>query len=256
MTKPLILVTNDDGVNAPGLQILTKIARKFGDVAVVAPEFPMSGSGHAVTVREPLRVTKVEENGSFKRFSCNGTPVDCVKLGEQIVLKRKPDLLLSGINHGSNAAVNVVYSGTMAAVIESAIGGVTSIGFSLTTHSWDADFSASEKYVNQVVSQVLDNGLPDGVCLNVNIPSINDDEIRGIKICRQAKSKWIEQFDERKDPGNRKYYWLKGIFELMDPGKDTDIWALRNNYVSVVPVHADLTAHHAINNIKKWNLDV
>jgi len=255
MAKPFILITNDDGVTAPGLQILIKVARKIGDVTVVAPESPMSGTGHAVTVREPLRVKKIEENGSFQRYSCNGTPVDCVKLGEQIVLKRKPDLLLSGINHGSNAAVNVVYSGTMAAVIESAIGGVPSIGFSLTNYSWEADFSASERYIEEIILQVIKNGLPEGTCLNVNIPSINGNEIKGIKVCRQAKAKWVEEFDEREDPGKRKYYWLKGIFELMDKGEDTDVWALRNNFVSVVPVHADLTAYHALEQIKNWNLD-
>jgi len=256
MTKPLILITNDDGVTAPGIETLIKVARAIGDVTVVAPEEPMSGTGHAITVRNPLRVKMLGEDGNVKRYSCNGTPVDCVKLGEQIVLKRKPDLLLSGINHGSNAAVNVVYSGTMAAVIESTIGGVPSLGFSLTNYSWDADFSVCEKYIKEIILKVLSNGLPEGICLNVNIPSVNGTEIKGMKVCRQARSKWVEEFDEREDPGKRKYYWLTGVFELMDKGEDTDVWALRNNFVSIVPVHADLTAHHIIDEIKNWELDV
>lgn len=256
MTKPLILITNDDGVSAPGLEFLVSIARSLGEVTVLAPEAPMSGTGHAITVRNPLRLKFVEKEDGFERYSCNGTPVDCIKLGELVVLRRKPDLLLSGINHGSNAAVNVVYSGTMAAVIESTIGGVPSIGFSLANYSWNADFSVCEKYIKSIIKQVLENGLPEGICLNVNIPSVNGSEIKGVKVCRQARARWVEEFDERKDPANHDYYWLTGVFELMDNGEDTDEWALRNNYVSVVPMHADLTAHHAITEIKNWKLDV
>lgn len=253
--KPTILVTNDDGINAPGIRKLISVMRSIGDVVVVAPDQPMSGSGHAITVRHPLRLHKVKEDEGYREFTCNGTPVDCVKLGEQVVIKGKPDLMVSGINHGSNASINIIYSGTMAAVLESSIGGVPSIGFSLLDYSAKADFSACDKYVRLISEKVLENSLPDGVCLNVNIPALEADSIRGMKVCRQAKSRWIEEFDIRKDPHSREYYWLTGVFEKLEENGDTDQWALENGYVSVVPVHYDLTAHYAMPTIKNWNID-
>lgn len=253
---PNILITNDDGINAPGLRKLIETMRPLGNVIVVAPDQPMSGSGHAITVRHPLRLHLIKDEEGYKEYGCTGTPVDCVKLGEQVVLRKKPDLMVSGINHGSNASVNIVYSGTMAAVLESAISGIPSIGFSLLDYSHHADFSSCGPIASKIARTVLANGLPDGVCLNVNIPAVNGHEISGIKICRQGRSKWVEEFDTRTDPNHRDYYWLTGYFEKLEENEDTDQWALENNFVSIVPVHFDLTAHYALDTIKQWNLDV
>jgi 5'-nucleotidase len=246
MKETHILVTNDDGFEAPGILKLTALMRRLGRVTVVAPEEPMSGMGHAITVRHPLRLRRRSGEEGLEIWSCRGTPVDCVKLGEQVVMKRKPDLLVSGINHGSNAAVNIVYSGTMAAVLESSISGIPAIGFSICDYSHHPDLTHVDQYVLRIAQQVLQKGLPAQTCLNVNIPAVNGAGIRGVRVCRQANSRWVEEFDERKDPANRDYYWLTGRFELLDQGEETDEWALRNNYVSVVPVHHDFTAHHAM----------
>jgi 5'-nucleotidase len=254
MRIPAILITNDDGIFAPGLRKLISIARPMGKVYVVAPDSPMSGMSHAITVKTPLRLHKLAEEKDYVEYSCNGTPVDAMKLGEKVVLKGKPDLVLSGINHGSNASVNIIYSGTMAAVLEANIDGIPAIGFSLLDYSHRADFSGLEKWVEIIIRNVLDNGLPEGVSLNVNIPAIPKDDIRGIKVCRQAKGHWDEKFDERTDPHSRDYYWLTGVFKNGDPDKDTDTWALTNNFISVVPVHYDFTAHKSIAGIKKWKM--
>lgn len=255
MGKPVILITNDDGINAPGIRYLINTLLPMGKIFVVASEYPMSGQSHAITVRSPLRLHPevIEEN--YKEYSCNGTPVDCVKLGTQLAIGKKPDLLVSGINHGSNASVNIVYSGTMAAVLEACIDGIPAIGFSLTNYSRKADFSYCGPVVEKIVDSVLVNGLPEDVCLNVNIPSINGSEIKGIKLCRQAKAGWVEAFDSRKDPANKDYHWLTGYFEKRESSHDTDQWALENNYVSVVPVHFDFTAHYAIKHIENWKLN-
>jgi 5'-nucleotidase len=255
MEIPLILITNDDGIHAPGLRKLIEIARDFGDVAVVAPDKPQSGMSHAITVSSPLRLYKMDEGDGYVEYSCNGTPVDAVKLGEQVVLGDKPTLVLSGINHGSNASVNIIYSGTMAAVIEATIDGIPAIGFSLNDYSRNADFNAVDDYVRTIIRNVLDNGLPAGICLNVNLPAVPKKEIKGIKVCRQASGRWAEVFDERLDPHNRRYFWLTGVFEDGDTSPDTDSWALANNYVAVVPVHYDLTAHKAIEEIKEWKFE-
>ncbi len=252
-TRPTILVTNDDGIFAPGLRKLISIARLFGEVVVVAPDTAMSGMSHAITVKNPLRLRKVAEEEGYVEYSCNGTPVDSVKLGEKVVIRGKPDLVLSGINHGSNASVNVVYSGTMAAAIEACIDGIPSIGISLLDYSHKASFNAVDDHIKSIIANVLENGLPDGVCLNVNIPAVERDELKGIKVCRQASGRWVEAFDERIDPHERDYYWLTGVFEDGDADEDTDSWALANNYISVVPIHFDLTAHQAIDKLKKWN---
>jgi len=254
-TRPVILITNDDGILASGLRFLISEMKQIGSVVVVAPDQPMSGSGHAITVRNPLRLHLIAKGENYQEYSCNGTPVDCVKLGEQVVLRKKPDLLVSGINHGSNASINIIYSGTMAAVLESAIGGVPSIGFSLLDYSHNADFSSCGPFVRTVAEKVLANGLPDGVCLNVNIPAVNGEEIRGIRVCRQGRARWVEEFDSRTDPHNREYHWLTGYFENLEENEDTDQWALMNNYVSVVPVHFDLTAHYALSTLQQWNMD-
>lgn len=255
MKKPLILVTNDDGINAKGLRALIEIMKTLGKVVVVASEESMSGQGHSITVRSPLRIKPVITNNGYEEYSTNGTPVDCVKLGEQIVLKQKPDLVVSGINHGSNATVNIVYSGTMAAVLEACIDEIPAIGFSLLDYSSNANFEHGKRFIKSISQHVLKNGLPKGVCLNVNIPAVNGSEIKGIKVCRQADARWVEEFEERKDPRKNNYYWLTGKFEKREISNETDQWALENNYISIVPVHYDLTAYKALSEIKKWKFN-
>ncbi len=255
MVKPNILITNDDSINAPGLRKLIDIMRPLGKVYVVASNTAMSGTSHAVTVRTPLRMHAVKKESDYEEYSCNGTPVDCVKLGSQVIIGKKPDLLVSGINHGSNAAINIVYSGTMAAVVEGCIDEIPSIGFSLMDYRYDADFDSCEPYILKICREVLDNGLPEATCLNVNIPAVTGAEIKGIRVCKQARARWVEEFDIRKDPGNKEYYWLAGSFEKLDDDQDTDQWALDNNYVSLVPVHYDFTAHHVLDEINNWKLN-
>jgi 5'-nucleotidase len=250
--RPLILVTNDDGITAQGIATLVEIVRTLGDVVVVAPDKPQSGMGHAITINSTLRINKVKIYGVQEEYSCTGTPVDCVKIAVNKILKRKPDLCVSGINHGSNMSINVIYSGTMSAAVEGAIEGIPSIGFSLCDHSIDADFGPAKKIVRSIVKGVLEKGLPKDVCLNVNIPVLKQDEFKGIKVCRQARANWVEELDERFDPLGKPYFWLTGRFENYDSGKkDTDVWALDNNYVSVVPTQFDMTAHASIAKIKK-----
>ena len=255
-TKPLILVTNDDGITAPGIRKLVSILNKLGDVIVVAPDSPQSGMGHAITVNETLHCREEHiDSGPQKEYSTSGTPADCVKLAIHELIGRKPDLCVSGINHGSNSSINVIYSGTMSAAIEAGIEGVPAIGFSLLDYNWDANFDSSEGYVQNIVEKVLKNGLPTGVVLNVNIPNIERDAIKGVKICRQAKANWIEEFDKRQNPQGKDYYWLSGKFVNFDKGEDTDEWALSNGYISVVPVQFDLTAHYFIQELNSWSFN-
>ena len=251
MKKPLILIVNDDGINAPGIRKLISIMNDFGEVVVVAPDGPQSGKGHAITIESTIRCDKVIiDDGPQTEYSCSGTPVDCVKLAVNKLITRKPDLCVSGINHGSNSSINVIYSGTMSAAVEGALEGIPSIGFSLLDYSHEADFSEGERYIREITQSVLNNSLPDGVCLNVNIPkSVDDKKIKGVKVCRQAKANWVEEFDEREDPKGRKYYWLTGKFVNYDKGDDTDERALENHYISVVPVQFDVTAYHAISKL-------
>lgn len=252
--KPLILVTNDDGIHAPGIIALVKVAAKLGDVYVIAPDKPQSGMGHAITINATLRVDKLNAHANAQSWSCSGTPVDCVKMAVNKILPRKPDLCLSGINHGANHSINIIYSGTMSAAMEGAIEGVPSIGFSLLDYSIEADFTAASIYAEKICSWVLKNGMAKGVCLNVNVPRLHVDEIKGIKICRQASGTWNEELDERTDPYGRKYYWLTGNFENFEPETtDTDVWALDNGFVSVVPSQFDLTAHQAIKSLDSLN---
>ncbi len=254
--KPLILVTNDDGITAPGIRTLIDVMNTIGDVVVVAPDSPQSGMGHAITIDSTLFVQKVViDNNKQEEYSCSGTPADCVKLGIKEVLKRKPDLCVSGINHGSNASINVIYSGTMSAAIEAGIEGIPAIGFSLLDYSWNANFESSKPFIKTIVENTLKEGLPKGVVLNVNIPNLPITEIKGIKVCRQAKANWEEKFDKRQTPQGRDYYWLSGKFVNLDKGEDTDEWALKEGYVSVVPVHFDLTAHHFMQHLNTWNLN-
>ncbi len=255
-TKPLILVTNDDGITAPGIRMLISIMNEIGDVCVVAPDAPQSGMGHAITVNDTLYCDKVvvDKDAPQVEYSCSGTPVDCVKLAVNEILGRKPDLCVSGINHGSNSSINVIYSGTMSAAVEAGTMGIPSIGFSLLDYSLDADFNPIRSFVKTIALESLRNGMPSGVVLNVNFPKLPKNDIKGMKVCRQAKAHWIENFDQRVNPLGRKYYWLTGEFINEDKGEDTDEWALKNGYISVVPVQFDLTAHHAIHDINSWNL--
>jgi len=251
--KPLILVTNDDGITAPGIAALVEVMKTMGDVVVIAPDKPQSGMGHAITINSTLRISKVNIYGVKEEYSCTGTPVDCVKIAVNKLMSRKPDLCVSGINHGSNMSINVIYSGTMSAAVEGAIEGIPSIGFSLLDESIGADFKAAQKFVKKIVKTVLEKGLPKDVCLNVNIPRLKADEIKGIKICRQARANWIEELDERLDPAGKPYFWLTGKFDNFDKGKkDTDVWALENNYISVVPTQFDMTAHTSIKELEKF----
>lgn len=254
--KPVIFVTNDDGLHAPGLRKLIEIMRSLGTVVVVAPDKPQSGTAHGITINVPLRLKTIVKEPGYEEYSCNGTPVDCVKLGFRVVLNGHPDMLVSGVNHGSNASINVIYSGTMAAVFEGAMAGVPSIGFSILNYSHDANMEPCTKYIKQISENVLKLGLPSGVCLNVNIPYAPESAIQGIHICKQAGGTWQEDFDERVDPGGRKYYWLKGIFVKIDDARDTDEYALEHNFISIVPVQFDFTAQQAIPLLKTWPLNV
>jgi 5'-nucleotidase len=257
MERPLILVTNDDGITAPGLRFLVSIMNELGDVVVVAPDGPQSGMGHAITINSTLRCDPVKiDDGPQREFSCSGTPVDCVKLAVNVILDRRPDLCVSGVNHGSNSSINVIYSGTMSAAVEGALEHIPSIGFSLLDYSWGANFEPARKHIKRIARSVLDNRMPLGTCFNVNIPKVTEEEdIQGIKICRQADANWEEEFDARMDPRGRNYYWLTGRFVNRDKGEDTDEWALSQNYISLVPVSYDVTAHHAISIVNKWKLD-
>jgi 5'-nucleotidase len=255
MSRPLILVSNDDGITSKGIRVLVAVMKKLGDVVVVAPDSPQSGMGHAITIGQTLRLVEEDIFEGVSAYKSSGTPADCVKLAKHHVLKdRKPDLVVSGINHGSNTSISVLYSGTMSAAIEGALEGYPSIGFSLCDFSSKADFSHVEEWVEKIARQVLENGIPKGIALNVNFPPKRNEEIRGVKICRQADAKWQEEFVERFDPTGRKYFWLAGNFVNFDKGEDNDEWAIANNYISIVPCQYDLTAHHAISHInKEWD---
>jgi 5'-nucleotidase len=254
-TKPTILVVNDDGITAPGIKALMDVMKELGRVVVVAPDSPQSGMGHAITIGKPLRLDPVDIYEGVEMYKCSGTPVDCVKLAVNKIFKgKKPDLCVSGINHGLNNSINVLYSGTMSAAVEGAIESIPSIGFSLDDYTLQANFSHCVKYIKQIAEQVLKNGLPPATLLNVNFPA--GSALKGIKICRQANAKWAEEFDERMDPHNRPYYWLTGVFQNYDQGEDTDVWALENNYVSIVPVQFDMTAHHAISVLNGWKFNI
>jgi len=250
--KPLILISNDDSINSPGIAVLVEIMKKIGDVIVVAPDGPQSGQGHSITIEDPIRLSKVKLFDGIESYQCTGTPVDCVKIAIDKLLSRQPDLMVSGINHGSNASINVLYSGTMSAAVEASIDGMPAIGFSLCDFSWDANFDYCKPYIETIAREALKNPMPYGNLLNVNIPP---GEIKGIKVCRQAKGRWEEDFDRRHDPFGREYFWMTGQFIDMDHQEDSDEWALNNGYISMVPTMFDLTAHQQIQEVQKWNLE-
>ena len=252
----LILISNDDGIEAKGLKSLIEVSREFGDVIVAAPAEQMSGMSHAITIKTPLRAKKLLEEEGLKIYSCQGTPVDCVKLALNQLAERKPDLILSGINHGSNSSSSVVYSGTMAAAMEGCINVIPSVGFSLLDYDPDANFDAAKKIVTWTITKVLDHGLPEGVCLNMNIPAVEFNELKGIKICRQTKGFWKEEFVKRVDPHNGEYYWLTGSYfnQEMD-ADDTDEFVLAQNFVSIVPIRVDLTSRKGMTFLHTWDLN-
>ena len=250
-SKPVILVTNDDGYTAPGIPNRVEAVKDLGKVVVVAPDKPQSGMGHAITIGQPLRLHKVHTFGDIEAYACTGTPVDCVKLAVDKVLHRKPDICVSGVNHGANHSINVIYSGTMSAAVEAAIESIPSAGFSLLDFSIEADFSGARKYARMVVEKMLSTKMDQHTVLNVNIPALPANLLKGIKVCRQAYAKYEEDFIERQDPHGRLYYWLTGEFVNFDKGKDTDVWALANGYVSVVPVQFDLTHYKQKEKLQK-----
>lgn len=250
MSQPLILVTNDDGMFAPGIKALIEVANNYGEVVVVAPDSPQSGQGHAITLTQPLRLNKVDVFEGIDAYECSGTPVDCVKLAKSIILKdRKIDLCVSGINHGSNASINIIYSGTMSAAMEASLENIPSIGFSFLEYSFEADFSTPQHFADLLIRHALTKGLGDAKLLNVNIPALPLPEVKGIKVCKQADGNWTEDFIESKDPRGQSYYWMTGEFIWEAKEEDSDIWALNHGYVSVVPSMHDLTDHRAISSL-------
>lgn len=252
MANHKILITNDDGIKAKGLATLAEVASEFGDVLVVAPNRSRSGMSSAITVDEPIRAHKHEESAGFTSYSCTGTPVDCVKLAFDKLLDEPPQLVLSGINHGSNSSVSVHYSGTMGAVIEGCIHEVPSIGFSLSDYHPNADFSFMIPSIRKIIENTFKFGLPLGTCLNVNAPT---GEPTGIQVCRQGHGRWVEEFDHRTDPHNREYYWITGYYKNMDNGStDTDNHFLETQKISVVPIKVDMTDHSFLEELKKWEL--
>jgi 5'-nucleotidase len=251
--RPLILVTNDDGISAPGIRTLISAMNEIGDVVVVAPDSPQSAMGHAITINSTLHCNSIKiDDGPQIEYSCSGTPADCVKLGINEILDRKPDICVSGINHGSNSSINVIYSGTMSAAVEASVEGVPAIGFSLLDYNWNADFGQIRDHVIKITKKALKEGIPSGNALNVNFPKLKKEEIKGIKVCRQANAYWIEKFDKRTNPQGREYYWLTGEFINKDKGSDSDEWALENGYISIVPIKFDMTDHDNISKLRNW----
>lgn len=254
--RPLIMVCNDDGIFAPGIRTLIECVKTLGDVVVVAPDRGQSGMGHAITIGDVVRLEKVSESEGIVEYKCSGTPVDCVKLGVSHVVDRKPDLLVSGINHGANNSINVIYSGTMSAAVEGAMEDMPSIGFSYCDFGYDNDYDHLKKYIVKLCENAMQNDFPRHTCLNVNFPHIAAEEIKGMKICRQAEAYWKDSFEKRIDPSGKEYYWLTGNFENRDKGQDTDVYALNQGYISIVPVQYDLTAHHAMSDFNAWDYEI
>ena len=253
--KPLILISNDDGFSAKGINVLVETLRGLGEMVVMAPDGPRSGASGAITSELPVRYTKVKEEEGLTVYKCTGTPVDCVKLALFELLPRCPDLVIGGINHGDNSAVNVHYSGTMGVVIEGCLKGVPAIGYSLCDHDADADFRPMLPYVRKITEQVLANGLPKGTCLNVNVPKTP--ELKGIRICRQTDASWGSEWARGQHPKGGEYFWLTGKFTNNEPeAEETDRWALEHGYVAITPIQIDMTAYPLIDQLKNWNLNV
>jgi 5'-nucleotidase len=250
----LILLSNDDGIDAPGLDALAREMKKLGNVTVVAPDKQRSAVGHAITMNYPLRAIKYYKNGKFFGYAVEGTPADCVKLAVHSLLKERPDILVSGVNHGSNTAINIIYSGTVSAATEGTILGIPSLAISLTTYG-EADFRFAAAFARKLAKMVITNGLPEGTLLNVNVPSVKSGEIKGARITRQGKTRWDDTFDVRRDPNDKEYYWLTGKLEVIDHSDDTDEIAVRKNFVSITPIQYDLTDYPMINKLRRWKLN-
>lgn len=247
--RPLILISNDDGIHSGGLSALIRFVRPMGDIVVMAPDLPRSGASSSLSVLHPIGYQLVRREPGLQVYKCSGTPTDCIKLAKQEILTRKPDLIIGGINHGDNAAINVHYSGTMGIVIEGAICGIPSVGFSINNHSPGASFEHCEGTVKKIVSEVLAHGLPVSVCLNVNFPE--EGPLQGVRVCRQARSKWTNEWDKRVRPNGETYFWLVGTLLDEEPeAEDTDLWAVRNQYAAVVPVTVDVTAYSYIDTLQ------
>ncbi|MFT4031218.1 MAG: 5'/3'-nucleotidase SurE [Siphonobacter sp.] len=254
--KPTILVTNDDDITSKGIRVLAEAMQEIGEVVIVAPDRPQSGQGHAITINYPIRLKRSHVFSDLVAYETTGTPADCVKIGKHLLFKdKKPDLVVSGINHGSNTAISVLYSGTMSAAIEAAIEGIPAIGFSLANYHPEADFSHTVDYLQSIAKRVLKRGLPEHIALNVNFPARTEEPLKGIRLCRQADARYMEHFQQREDPYGRPYYWLDGDFVNFDQGDDTDEWALANNYVSIVPCKCDLTAYSTLEDLKSWQFE-
>ncbi len=250
---PLIFVTNDDGISSKGIASLVEVAKSFAEVVIIAPDKPQSGMGHAITVNSILRLNECDFFPGLTAFSCSGTPVDCVKLGIYEVMHRKPDLIISGINHGENSSTNVLYSGTMSAAVEGAMENIASIGFSLADYHADADFSEAQDIASKIISNALENRFPDHVCLNVNVPKKSDIPVKGIRVCKQAHAFWEDRFEKRFDQFGKPYYWLTGEFKNEENTADSDLYALQNGFASVVPIQFDMTAYQYLEYFKKYN---
>ena len=248
--KPLILITNDDGVASRGLQHLATIAQEYGEVVVMAPDHNASGVSTSITCTRPLRVNKISESEGIATYSCDGTPADCIKMGLEYFCSRQPDLVLSGINYGSNASINIIYSGTIGAVLEACLNGCQAIGFSLLNHNPAADFDACTPTIRHILSHVIQHPLPDFTALNVNIPRLPADQIKGIRVCQQARAAWKDSLEKRTDPIGRPYWWMTGKFMCENPSPDSDEYLLANGYVTVVPIRPDLTALQHIETLK------
>lgn len=246
------MVTNDDGISAKGIRSLVEVARKYGEVIVIAPDKPQSGMGHAITMNNPLRLNKSSIFDDIEAYTCSGTPVDCVKLGICEVLHRKPELILSGINHGANTSTNVLYSGTMSAAVEGAMENIPSVGFSLYNYDADADFSTAQMVAEQIIEKVISHEFPPYICLNVNVPDVSKEELKGIKMCKQANAFWEDRFDKRLDQFNNPYYWLTGNFEISENGEGTDLLAIEQGFASCVPTQFDMTSYSALELLKNW----
>ena len=253
--RPLILISNDDGVHATGIKILTEIAQKYGDVVVVAPSSGQSGKSHAITFANPLRIWQLHQDKHLQIYKTSGTPSDSVKMARHLVLKNKKiDLLLSGINHGSNTSASTLYSGTVGAALEGCLNQIPSIAFSIVNYKPTYDFQGAAMVADKVIAVALNKGLPQKTCLNINIPNVPAEELKGYKITRQANNYWVEYLEERQSPNGQSYYWLDGELKEIDKGRDTDIWAIKHNYVSITPIYTDMTAYHALDELKKWKI--
>lgn len=247
-----ILLTNDDGIDAEGIKTMAKALSSIADVTVVAPETEMSAVGHSITISDPLRVRNVSRQGKPFGMAVNGTPADCVKIAIKAIMKEPPDMVVSGINHGQNVATNIIYSGTVSAATEGMILGFPSVAISLSSFVSD-DFSVAAEYGLKVIDQVISNGMPPDTLLNVNVPTVDADQVQGIKICRNGVSKFSEVFEKRVDPRQNDYYWQGGKMEMSDKDDDADIYWLKKNWVTVTPIRFDLTDHNFLQKMKEWS---